>query len=46
MREVMTWGVVTATPTTDLREAARVMRERWLGALPDADPWRDSGARD
>lgn len=37
VREVMTWGVVTVTPSTDLREAARVMRERRLGALPVID---------
>ena len=38
-REVMTWGVVTVRPAADLREAARIMRERRLGALPviDAD---------
>ncbi len=34
MREVMTWGVVTARPDTDLRQAARLMRERKIGALP------------
>jgi len=32
--EVMTWGVVTVTPATDLRAAAALMRERRLGALP------------
>jgi CBS domain-containing protein len=37
VREVMTWGVVTVTPATDLREAARVMREQRLGALPVVD---------
>jgi CBS domain-containing protein len=37
VREVMTWGVVTVTPATDLREAARVMREQRLGALPVID---------
>lgn len=37
LREVMTWGVVTVTPATDLREAARVMREQRLGALPVVD---------
>jgi CBS domain-containing protein len=37
VREVMTWGVVTVTPTTDLREAIGVMRERRLGALPVVD---------
>jgi acetoin utilization protein AcuB len=34
VRTVMTWGVVTVTPTTDLRAAAALMRERRLGALP------------
>jgi CBS domain-containing protein len=37
VREVMTWGVVTVRPATDLREAARIMRERRLGALPVVD---------
>jgi acetoin utilization protein AcuB len=37
VREVMTWGVVTVSPATDLREAAGVMRERRLGALPVVD---------
>ena len=34
VREIMTWGVVTVTPVTDLRAAAAVMRERRVGALP------------
>jgi acetoin utilization protein AcuB len=34
VREVMTWGVVTVTPRTDLRTAAALMRERRMGALP------------
>jgi acetoin utilization protein AcuB len=34
VREVMTWGVVTVRPDTDMREAVRVMREQKLGALP------------
>jgi CBS domain-containing protein len=37
VRQVMTWGVVTVTPTTELREAVAVMRERRLGALPVVD---------
>jgi CBS domain-containing protein len=37
VREVMTWGVVTVRPATDLRAAARVMREQRLGALPVVD---------
>lgn len=35
--EVMTWGVATVPPATDLREAIGVMRERRLGALPVVD---------
>lgn len=31
---VMTWGAVTVRPDTALREAARVMHQRRLGALP------------
>ncbi|HEX9821883.1 MAG TPA: CBS domain-containing protein [Methylomirabilota bacterium] len=34
VREVMTWGVVSVRPDTDLRAAARLMRERKIGALP------------
>lgn len=34
VREVMTWGVLTVRPDTDLRYAARLMRERKIGALP------------
>jgi CBS domain-containing protein len=34
VQEVMTWGVVSVGPATDLREAAAIMRERRLGALP------------
>jgi acetoin utilization protein AcuB len=37
VREVMTWGVVTVGPDTDLRFAARVMREQKVGALPVVD---------
>jgi acetoin utilization protein AcuB len=37
VREVMTWGVVTVRPGADLREAASIMRERRLGALPVVD---------
>jgi acetoin utilization protein AcuB len=35
--QAMTWGVVTVRPTTDLREAARLMRERKIGAVPVVD---------
>ena len=34
VREVMTWGVVSIRPDTELRAAARLMRERKIGALP------------
>jgi acetoin utilization protein AcuB len=34
VRDVMTWGVVTVRPQTEIREAARVMREQKVGALP------------
>jgi acetoin utilization protein AcuB len=34
VREVMTWGVVSVRPDTDLRAAARLMRERKIGAVP------------
>jgi len=34
IREVMTWGVVTAHPLTEIRRAARIMREQRIGALP------------
>jgi CBS domain-containing protein len=37
VRELMTWGVVTVRPAADLREAATIMRERRLGALPVVD---------
>ena len=37
VREVMTWGVVTVRPASDLREAASIMRERCIGALPVVD---------
>jgi acetoin utilization protein AcuB len=32
--EIMTWGVITVHPMTEIREAARVMREQKIGALP------------
>ena len=34
IRDVMTWNVVTARPDTDLREAARLMHDGAIGALP------------
>lgn len=37
VREIMTWGVISVGPDTDLRAAARLMRERKIGALPVTD---------
>ena len=37
VREIMTWGVSSVRPDTDLRAAARLMRERKIGALPVTD---------
>lgn len=37
IRDVMTWGVVTVTPSVEIRDAARRMRERKIGALPVVD---------
>jgi acetoin utilization protein AcuB len=34
VRDVMTRGVVSVRPTTSIREAARLMHERKVGALP------------
>jgi acetoin utilization protein AcuB len=34
VRDVMTWGVVTVRPETEIRQAAQVMREQKVGALP------------
>ena len=38
--EVMTRGVVTVEPDRDLRQAARIMHERKIGALPVVDRGR------
>ena len=43
VREVMTWGVVSVRPGADLREAARLMHERRIGALPVTDGGRVVG---
>ena len=37
VRDVMTWGVVTVHPESDVRHAARLMREQKIGALPVVD---------
>jgi CBS domain-containing protein len=43
VRDVMTWGVLSVRPDTDLRSAARLMRERRIGALPVVDDGRVVG---
>jgi CBS domain-containing protein len=43
VREVMTWGAVTVTPATSIRDAARLMHERKVGALPVVDADRVVG---
>jgi acetoin utilization protein AcuB len=34
VKEVMTWGVISVRPDTQIGEAARVMRDQKIGALP------------
>jgi CBS-domain-containing membrane protein len=34
VRDIMTWSVVTVRPDTEIRDAARLMHERKIGALP------------
>lgn len=34
VREIMTWTVITVRPESGIREAARLMREQKVGALP------------
>lgn len=43
VREVMTWGVLTVTPRNDIREGARLMHERKIGALPVVEDGRVVG---
>ena len=43
VRDVMTWGVITVRPEVQIREAARIMRERKIGALPVLDGERIVG---
>jgi CBS domain-containing protein len=40
VRELMTRGVVTVAPWADLRQAARLMHERKIGALPVVEDGR------
>ncbi len=43
VREVMTPDVVTVKPSTDIRHAARLMRERKIGSLPVIEDGRPVG---
>jgi acetoin utilization protein AcuB len=43
IRDVMTWGVVTVSPEADVRQAARVMHEQKIGALPVVERGRVVG---
>jgi acetoin utilization protein AcuB len=43
VRDVMTWGVITVQPAAQILEAARIMRERKVGALPVVDGERVVG---
>jgi len=43
VREVMTWGVVSVRPDGDLRDAARLMHDRKIGAVPVVERGRVIG---
>jgi acetoin utilization protein AcuB len=43
VRDVMTWGAVSVTPATSIRDAARLMHEAKVGALPVVDADRVVG---
>jgi acetoin utilization protein AcuB len=43
VREIMTWGVITVRPQTEIRQAARLMHEQKVGALPVVDAGRVVG---
>jgi acetoin utilization protein AcuB len=43
INEVMTWAVITVRPDSEIRDAARLMHEHKLGALPVADGGRIVG---
>jgi acetoin utilization protein AcuB len=40
VRDVMTWAVITVGPQTNIRQAARLMYEQKIGALPVVDGGR------
>ncbi|MBI3456940.1 MAG: CBS domain-containing protein [Candidatus Rokubacteria bacterium] len=39
----MTWGVITVGPESEIRQAARIMHERKIGALPVVEHGRVVG---
>jgi len=43
VKDVMTWGVITAKPGTGIREAARLMHVNKIGALPVLEHGRVAG---
>jgi len=43
VREVMTWAVITVRPESGIRQAARLMREQKVGALPVIEDGRVVG---
>jgi acetoin utilization protein AcuB len=43
VRDVMTWGVITVRPDTGIREAARIVRDQKIGALPVVEAGRILG---
>ena len=43
VREIMTWAVITVQPESGLRQAARLMREQKVGALPVIEAGRIVG---
>ena len=43
LKDVMTWGSITAKPETGIREAARLMYANTIGALPVVDRGRVVG---
>lgn len=43
VKEVMTWGTITTRPDADIREAARIMRDQKISALPVVEGGRVVG---
>jgi CBS domain-containing protein len=43
VRDVMTWGAISVTPATSIRDAARLLHENKIGALPVVDDDRVVG---